>query len=394
MKRAYAVFGILWAQVAVGQVRLPILHAHSRQVSIRDGAFYSRNAWTLSPETKPDVYTADRTRNAKWVTFYTDSDSIRTEVRPGSSFDFIILLNGKDSCYTRIISAVEALPQKRIVAHSDTIPFVLTAYNSIAIKAVLDGRDTLALHFDIGSFDFRITKEALQRKTHLLDRQADFLAGKAAANFNRLAPLGALRLGTYEFRNPEILATTTTAHGMDGRFGYNLFEGKCVEINYTNNQLVIHTTLPAGLTGYTRFPLTFMQSFVCMEAELKVQGKRCRGNFLLDTGSDQAMLLDSIWLARQALPEPLQVVRVSTVSDPRGVVYQTKTACVPEINLGPDRLANVPALLLGSRNPVGFEVNYLGNDLLKRFDTVLDLQHDVLYLKPNRLFGKGYRGDS
>lgn len=394
MKGICTVFWMLWAQVAAGQGKLPALHAHSRQVSIRDGAFYSQNAWTLSPETKPDVYTADRTRESKWVTFCTDSDSIRTEVRPGSVFDFIILLNGKDTCYTRIVSAVQALPKKPALLHSDTIPFSLTEYNSIAVKAVLDDCDTLNLHFDIGSFDFRITKDAVRTKTHLLNQQTDFLAGKAPPVYNRLAPVGILRLGRYEFKNPEVRATTATAHGMDGRFGYNLFEGKCVEINYSKNLLIIHTALPKKLSGYTQFPLRFIRSFACIEAEMVVKGKHSKGSFLLDTGSDQAMLLDSSWLARQSIPEPLQVVRVSTVSDPRGVIYPTKTVCVPEINLDSDRLINVPALLLGSRNPVGFEVNYLGNDLLKRFDTILDLQNDVLYLKPNLWMPHGYRGDS
>ena len=394
MRIILVLLGAILAHGATGQVHLPVLHSHTRQLSIWDGAFYASNAWTLSPETKPDVYTADRTRESKWVTFYTDSDSLRTEVRPGSIFDFIILLNGKDTCYTRIASAVQALPKKPASFHSDTIPFSLTAYNSIAVKAILDNRDTLNLHFDIGSFDFRITKDALRSKTHLLNQQTDFLAGKAPPAYNRLAPVGTLQLGTYEFKNPEVLATTATAHGMDGRFGYNLFEGKCVEINYSKNILIIHTALPKELSGYTRFPLRFIRSFACMEAELVVQGKRSTGSFLLDTGSDQAMILDSSWLARQSIPEPLQVLRVSTVSDPRGVIYQTKTVCVPEINLDSHRLINVPALLLGSRNPVGFEVNYLGNDVLKRFDTILDLQHDVLYLKPNPLMRRGYRGDS
>jgi hypothetical protein len=39
-------------------------------------------------------------------------------------------------------------------------------------------------------------------------------------------------------------------------------------------------------------------------------------------------------------------------------------------------LTNIPSWLLGSLNPADFEVNLFGNDLLKRFNMVLDFQND------------------
>ncbi|HVV03281.1 MAG TPA: helix-turn-helix domain-containing protein, partial [Puia sp.] len=95
--------------------QLPIIKASSRYVSINDGGYLDKNAWNLNPKLRPDVYTADRTRQTKWVTFYTDIDSIRVRVKPGTTFDFIILLNGTDSCYTRIASA---LPSASVVPAS------------------------------------------------------------------------------------------------------------------------------------------------------------------------------------------------------------------------------------------------------------------------------------
>eukprot|EP01132_Coremiostelium_polycephalum_P016238 gene16238-19547_t len=88
------------------QSKLPVIRATSNKVAINDGGYLDKNRWTLSPAAKPDVFTADRTRETKWVTFYTDLDSIRIKVKPGSSTDFVILLNGKDSCYTRVVSAI------------------------------------------------------------------------------------------------------------------------------------------------------------------------------------------------------------------------------------------------------------------------------------------------
>ena len=77
------------------QSKLPVIRANSKSVSIRDGAFLDKDRWNLNPAEKPDVYTADRTRENKFVTFYTDIDSIRVRVKPGSRFDFVICTSGR-----------------------------------------------------------------------------------------------------------------------------------------------------------------------------------------------------------------------------------------------------------------------------------------------------------
>jgi len=154
MKYTFLFLTLLFAQAAQAQSRLPVVRATSQKVSINDGGYLDKNAWNLNPKLRPDVYTADRTRRTKWVTFYTDIDSICVKVKPGTKFDFVILLNGKDSCYTQIASALPpsgTAPAGAVA--EDTIPFELTAYNAIKVRALINDKDTLNLHFDIGSFD-------------------------------------------------------------------------------------------------------------------------------------------------------------------------------------------------------------------------------------------------
>ena len=69
-------------------------------VDIRDNGKLSRKTWTITPKLKPDVYTTPH-KNAR-VSFITDSDSISFKVRPGRTYDFSILLNGKDTAWTRV----------------------------------------------------------------------------------------------------------------------------------------------------------------------------------------------------------------------------------------------------------------------------------------------------
>lgn len=85
-----------------------IIKATSKTVDIKDGYVIQKGIWSLSPEVKPDIYQALQPAMEREITFYTDKDSISFQVKPGQHYDFIILLNGKDSCYTQIAMTTEA----------------------------------------------------------------------------------------------------------------------------------------------------------------------------------------------------------------------------------------------------------------------------------------------
>ncbi len=82
------------------QKKLPIIKATSNLVDIKDGKKFQKSSWTITPEAKPDVFTT----SSKEVIFYTDIDSIKIKVKQDENwkYDFIVLLNGKDSAYTQV----------------------------------------------------------------------------------------------------------------------------------------------------------------------------------------------------------------------------------------------------------------------------------------------------
>lgn len=395
MRYLYVFILILFGSPIFSQSKLPVIKATSKKVAINDGGYLDRDAWSLSPKIKPDVFTADRTRKQKWVTFYTDIDSIKVKVKPGTRFNFVVLLNGTDSCYTQIASAIppESKVKSRVITN-DTIPFTLTAYNAIAVRAVVNNMDTVSLHFDAGSFDFRLTRDAVLKKTTLLSNQPGALTGKTTPDFNHINKIFKIQMGSLVWNNPETVITGITAHEMDGRFGWNLFEGKQLEINYDKNILVVHSNLPKALKGYVRSDISFIRSFVCINGSFEIANKTYAGKFLMDTGSDQAMILDSSWVSRNNFPTNLKLIRTSVLRDPRGVKYETRIVLSPLIRINSFACTNIPTLLLGSNNPVGFEINYLGNDLLKRFNIIFDFKNDQIYMKPNKLTGLKYRENS
>lgn len=377
---------------SIAQKASPVIKATSSKVTVKDGTEIDKYGWTLSPRTKPDVYMAYRTRQTKWVTFYTDIDSIQVKVKPGTRYNFVVLLNQKDSCYTQIASAIQPETDKPLTqVKNDTIAFKLTDYNAISIKATLDHRDTLNVHFDLSSYGFHITREVIPVKTHLLSNQPDALAGKAKPNYNKLAQVSDLQMGTAVWRHPEILPTALAAHGMDGRLGWTWFDGKVVSLNYDTNQLIISDLMPRYIKGYVKEKLTFIRSLPCVKGVFKMGNKRYEAYFSMDNGSEQSMILDGAWRQQQHFPADLKVLKTSVLRDGGGNEYKTEYVQAPPLTLGGKQLTGAPALLIGERTPGGTPVNFLGNDVLKRFNIIIDFKHDVIYWRPNGLFDADYR---
>lgn len=80
------------------QKRLPVIKATSETVDIREDNLLMEGKWRIAPDVNPDILES----SAKKVTFYTDIDSISFDIAPQGVYDFVVLLNGKDSAYTQI----------------------------------------------------------------------------------------------------------------------------------------------------------------------------------------------------------------------------------------------------------------------------------------------------
>ena len=367
LKAPILLLAILALHAAKAQSTLPLIHATSKTVSIRDGDYFDKDTWNLSPKARPDIYTADRSRKTKYVSFYTDIDSIKIKLKPGAKVDFIILYNNTDSCFTEVVSTAPK-PPAGPETH-DTIPFTLTANSAIHVKSTVNDTATLDLHFDASSFDLALT----------------------TPNYKKFRPLSKLQIGPLTWTHPKLYNAGQTATGMDGRFGWNLFEGKCIELDYDHNLLIIHSKRPNNLKGYTRSKLDFFRSYPSIKATIVAQNKSYTGDFILDTGSDQSVFLDGSWAAKVNFPTNLKLLSTSVMHDGGGHKYENKIVESPSLSIEGADFANIPTWLLNTRNPAGFQINLLGNDLLKRFNIIMDFQDDYIYLKPNGLYNSPFK---
>lgn len=381
MKLSFIFFVCLGVQYLFAQQSLPIIHAHSQTVRIKDGGFLRRNNWNLSPTTKPDIYYADRANKEKWVTFYTDIDSFRVKVVPNEKYDFVILLNGKDSCYTQIQS--QQAPKLTFEQEKhDTIPFFLSENHNICFKACVNEKDTLMLMFDTGATAFPITQSYLSTKANSL------VSEKTVLKQYQALPVNTLKISNRIWHTPRALMTINSGHGTDGLIGWDLFDGEILEIDYDKKIMIAHSSLPESAEMYSKHEITFVRSLLCIEANLPTKKGNLNRLFLVDSGFDGAMMLDS---SLQSVSKDWQYLSSSTYSNASGQLFENKIYLAPSLNIANTQMSNIPAKQINGENHIPSPINILGNDLLMRFNTILDFQQDCIYLKPNSLWNLPYK---
>lgn len=355
------------------QSNLPVIKAGDRNALILEGD--DRYSWQLSPEVKPDIFTINKSPKGRQVRFCTDTDTISTWLKPGAKFDFLVIYKDKDSCYTRLESPSITDYSKLQPVQHDTIPFILTSFNNIKMKAVLNGTDTLDLKFDSGATGLLLTRDAIKNKT------------KVQRNNEAIH---SLQIGAMRWDKQRIYPVELSGQGTDGRFGWDLFDGKVVEIDYDHNLFIVHSRLPARARQYAAFPINYTHSLFTIVAELQIKDRKFKGPFLFDNGYQRTAMLDTTLIREQAYPQDLPVIKKVIMKNGQGEEVPVITVDNEQMNLGKHKLRHIPAQLMTMANPAGFKTHILGNEILKRFNTLLDFQDNVVYLVPNHLYNQPY----
>lgn len=366
------IFILGFVTICQSQIKIPAIKASSKTCYIKEGN-EEKTKWNLDPKTKPDLYVTNKSPRGKTVTFYTNQDSLTVKLKPGQKSDFVVVLNEKDSCYTRIeCPPLKDFSKLKPEIH-DTIPFVLSEYNNIIFKVTLDDKETLDLKFDSGTTDFLLTNEILKQLQ---------LKGLNGHSF---------KLGNQIWREQQIFPVELSGQGTTGRFGWNLFDGKIVEIDYDKKLFIIHSKLPKRDKSYTKLDMEFTHTLFCIQASMQIKDKAYKGRFLFDNGYQRTVMLDQQLIKEQQYPkENLPVLKRTILKNGQSEEIPVLTVKNEKMFLGNVCLNDVPVQLLATSNPAQFKTHILGNEVLKRFNTILDFQENKVYLKPNLLWNDPY----
>jgi len=359
MKYLFLTFLLAFSIHGFSQKKLPVIKATSKVATIYEEG-QPNTRWNLSPETKIDAYTTNKLIKPTLVKLKTDIDSISFTLKPGQQKDFIVLLNGKDSCYTRFESHAATNYSKLKKEIHDTIPFLINKYNTNYIKVIVNKTDTLNLNFDTGATEMTLVEDALQNKVK-----------------------GNIKLYN-TFHDVEI-----------GKRVYKtkIYDIKLVELNYDKNIMVLHSKLPKMVKRdktTQKFNIRYFKQLFFTEAEITQNGTKIKDWFLFDTGYQKTIMLDNDLLKQENFPaDSMTVINKVIMHGTMGNEIPVITANLNSLKIGKYEMKDVPVQVMTSNKTMfGANIHILGSEILKRFNTFLDFQDNVVYLQPNHLYNQ------
>lgn len=365
--------------VCFSQKALPIIKAHSNKANIY-GQYNSVSRWRINSKLKLDVFTTGKLTKSTSMKFKTDIDSISFKIKPGQKKDFIVLLNGKDSCFTRIQSPKTKNLSKLSPETHDSIPFFINKYNTNFLKVIFEGTDSLILNFDTGANEVALTNDALKTKFKFRPKLYN-------TEYS-------LQIGSKFYKN-QVHDIEMAGHETDGLLGWDNFDGMIVELNYDDNKMIIHSKMPNQILNdksYQTFKIRYIDNKPYIESELQQNGIKSKNWSLFDLGYVRTIMLDNNLLKESHIPiSDMKVLKKVIMHDVSGNEIPVITYDLETLKIGNFRLKNVPVQVLSQSNSIrGIDTHILGNDILKRFNTVLDFQKNVIYLKPNKLYNDDF----
>jgi len=367
-------------QFAVAQSILPVVRATSKTASIRDGKHFKKDYWAIMPERKPDYYYVEIPQKSNTITFITDLDSISFNTTYGKEYDFIILLNGKDSCYTRISASYKnfnASTRKNTGAGPDTIPFTLGDNRKVYVNAKLNGSEVTNIQLDLGAGGTLINKTSVKKVKMNFDGETT-LTNSDGVNQVPLASKNRLQIGNLVWDSIPIAVASNMKDYEDLLIGNSLFRDKMLEINYDKKILVVHHVLPPQTAAYSRHEVILDGGVIpYIKVNLTIRNKTQTGWVMFDTGARTSILNSA------DVPMPYRIV-----NEMAGMISLNQ-AITPKLDIGKYQLSGFE---YKTRDMGGEDLHMLlGNDLLKRFNLVLDNKNGYMYMQPNSLTNVPYR---
>jgi hypothetical protein len=268
----------------------------------------------------------------------------------------------------------------------DTIPFTLNQQHNICVKASVNGSETLTLMFHSSSTGVTLTKAALEKKLTLKAGQASTVQTWGGTADTEYSEGNTMTINQLKWDSLMVFINENSGVGTDGKFGYDLFSGKILEIDYDHLRMVVHASLPKISKRYHKAKLVQKNGSTFITGALKIGKQVYRDTFMFHTGYGGSVLLDPKIGERYQMQASLPTISTSELKDSYGNVFKIETKRLPQLRVGGKKLKNIPLSFAARSSDIPMKV--FGNGLLRRFNVIFDFQKKALYLRPNG-FWKG-----
>ncbi len=278
------------------------------------------------------------------------------------------------------------------------IPFIQLNGGIILVRSTIDdSKDTLNFILDTGSGGISLdssTVEELQLTKENSDKTIKGIAGikKVPYTNNHSLNFTGLKVDSLNFHiNNYDLLTSVYGVKIDGIIGYSFLSRYIVAINYDRQELEIFLPglfrYPKG--GYMMKP--FFNSLVLSVFQV-ADAKSIMSRFIFDTGAGLCFLFNEDFLDDSSLLKKKKK-KFITQAEGFGGKKEMELTVIKSVSVGPYKFRKVPVFIFkDAYNITSYpqSCGLIGNDLLKRFNAILNYPEQTFYLKPNNKFSENF----
>jgi len=273
-------------------------------------------------------------------------------------------------------------------------PFRLLTGGIVKFKAkISEYPDSLNFIFDTGSGGISLdsgTAARLKVATRESDRTIRGIAGirKVKFAYNHMLHLPGLDVDSLNFHiNDYDILSSVYGEKIDGIIGFSFISRYIIKINYDSLNLSIHTRgsirYPRG--GYMLKPI--LVNIPVASAEIR-DVDDVNGRFYFDTGAGMCLLLSSEFVEDSVI---LRSKSKWYFSQAEGLGGKTpmKQGVIRQLKFGPYRFRNIPTYIFNDEfNITSYPYlgGLIGNDLLRRFNLIINYASRDIHLTPNSHF--------
>ena len=286
-------------------------------------------------------------------------------------------------------------PQAKLLVR---LPFTQLSGGIVIIKAVLDNHpDSLNFVFDTGSGGISLDSTTVMYLNLTRIKTEKTIRGIGGIRtvdftFDHSLNLHGLLTHHLDFHiNDYELLTSVYGIKIDGIIGYSFLRRYIVKLDYDNLNLEVYSP---GVFKYQRGGYLLKPNFSTLPLQnASVEdGRVINSRFIFDTGAGLSFLLSKDFVDDSAVFKKNRKF-YPTQAEGLGGKRQMTLAVAKEVKIGPYKFRKVPIHIFeDDYNVTSYPLlgGLIGNDILRRFNVVLNYPEQSIHLKPNNHFAESF----